>query len=279
MAEDAGFSIRKREFDSPETWIKALKSKGYTAANWPFREPVDESTIQAYKTAASKANIVIAEVGAWSNPSSPDESARKTAVDFCIDRLRVADQLEARCCVNVSGSRGSESIGAPHPDNLTAETFDMIVESTRKIIDEVQPHRTFYALEGMPWAYPDSVDSYLDLIKAIDRKAFAAHFDPVNWINSPKLYFNHGNMIKDTFRRLGEHIRSCHAKDTKLSTILTVHLDEVVPGTGNLDYGTYLRELSKLNDVPLMMEHMKFDEYPLAAEHIRRLGRENGIEM
>ena len=28
-----------------------------------------------------------------------------------------------------------------------------------------------YALEAMPWMYPDSVDSYLSLIEAIDRKA------------------------------------------------------------------------------------------------------------
>jgi hypothetical protein len=43
---------------------------------------------------------------------------------------------------------------------------------------------------------------------------------------------------------------------------------------GNLDYSTYLRELSALKDVPLMMEHLETAaEYAQAADHIRQVGR------
>ena len=50
--------------------------------------------------------------------------------------------------------------------------------------------RTYYALETMPWIFPDSADSYLALVKAIDRKAFAVHYDPVNMINCPQRLFD-----------------------------------------------------------------------------------------
>ena len=59
------------------------------------------------------------------------------------------------------------------------------VETTvREIIDAVRPTRAFYTLEPMPWAYPDSVDSYLRLIAAIDRRAFGVHLDPqdAKWV-------------------------------------------------------------------------------------------------
>ena len=52
---------------------------------------------------------------------------------------------------------------------------------------------------------------------------------------------------------------------------LTVHLDEVRPGLGRLDYKVYLKELSLLDkDTPLMLEHLETEaEYILAAAHIR----------
>jgi sugar phosphate isomerase/epimerase len=121
------------------------------------------------------------------------------------------------------------------------------------------------------------VDSYLDLIRAIDRDRFAVHFDPVNLMNSPQRYFNNSEIIKDAFNRLGHMIKSCHAKDTWLRNDLTLHIDEVVPGTGHLDYKAYLMSLGGVDNVPLVMEHMKREEYPVAAEYIRKTGAEIGV--
>ncbi|MCM8756987.1 MAG: hypothetical protein NC823_00715 [Candidatus Omnitrophica bacterium] len=58
--------------------------------------------------------------------------------------------------------------------------FDLIVEVVRQIIDAVKPVRSYYTLETMPWMYPDSAESYQSLLQAVDRKAFAVHFNPVN---------------------------------------------------------------------------------------------------
>ncbi len=65
-------------------------------------------------------------------------------------------------------SRNPAKWDGPHPDNFSRDTFDLIVQSTREIIDAVKPQRTFYALETMPWIFPSSPDEYLELIKAID---------------------------------------------------------------------------------------------------------------
>jgi sugar phosphate isomerase/epimerase len=274
-----GGPVYPDEYQDPGQWIKALKSKGYSAAYCPVDENADDATVRAYREAADTSDIIIAEVGAWSNPISPDEAERKAALENCIRKLELADRIQARCCVNVSGSMavGEGSYGLPHPGNLTKDTFDLIVETTRKIIDSVKPTRTCFTLEDMPAAYPDSVDSYLELIKAIDRPGFAAHLDPVNIVSSPTLYYHNGDMIRDAFNRLGKYIRSCHAKDTILLNDLTVHLSETIPGRGNLDYAVYLRELARLDNVPLMMEHIEREEYPEAARFIRKTGESIGV--
>jgi len=252
------------ELTDPDAWIEAHRQCGYTAAYWPL-----DHADGAWVRAAEEAGLVIAEVGAWSNPLSPDPEQRRAALELCCARLALADKVGARCCVNIAGSRGAQWDG-PHPDNLTGETFDMIVETVRSIVDAVKPTRTFYALETMPWMYPDSPDSYLELLDATDRPQLAVHFDPVNLVCSPQRYFAGGALIRECFKKLGPHIRSCHAKDIALSGALTVHLDEVRPGLGGLDYATLLRELDKLDDVPLMLEHLATpEEYRLAAQYIR----------
>ncbi len=265
---------------TPETWIQTVKKHGYRAAVCPLTPDVTDSVLQSYVQAAREADIIIAEVGAWSNPLDPDPQKRSAALEKCKAHLELAERCGARSCVNIAGSRG-ELWDGPHPANLSEETFEMIVQSVREIIDAVQPKRTFYALETMPWIFPDSPDAYLRLIEAIERPQFGVHLDPVNMISSPQRFFDNANFIRECFAKLGPHLKSCHAKDIALASRLTVHLDEMRPGLGGLDYHVFLEELAKLDqDIPLMLEHLPNEaEYDLAAAHVRKVGAELGLEL
>ncbi|HEY3283339.1 MAG TPA: TIM barrel protein [Armatimonadota bacterium] len=264
---------------SPDAWVASLRRHGYTAAYSPLGPDADDEAVRGYVHAAEAAGIVISEVGAWSNPLSPDEGTRRAALLNCQKQLHLADRLGARCCVNIAGSRGSQWDG-PDPINLTDDTFDLIVESVRVIIDAVKPTRTYYTLETMPWAYPDSPDSYVRLLRAIDREHFAVHLDPCNLVCSPQRYFRNGDLIRECFEKLGPHIRSCHGKDVLLAGKMTTHIDEVRPGLGGLDYRSFLTCLSSLPDVPLMLEHLSTEaEYSDAADHVRGVAKAAGLSF
>ena len=269
-----------KEYSNPEEWIKALKEIGYSAAYCPVEANVGKDVIQSYKNGAAAANIVIAEVGAWSNPLSPDNTIRMQAIEYCKTQLTLAEAIGARCCVNIAGSRGEQWDG-PHIDNFTDDTFDMIVATVREILDAVKPEFTSYALEPMPWIFPDNADDYLRLVKAIDRKRFGVHLDPVNVINSPRRFYNNSLMLKEWFSKLGPYICSAHAKDITISGKLTVHLDEVRPGLGVLDYQTYITELHTLNpDIPMMIEHLNLeDDYIMGIKYIRETAAKINIPI
>jgi sugar phosphate isomerase/epimerase len=265
------------KYQDPQGWVGAVRRLGYWAAYCPVEASASDDVVRAYEDAARKADILIAEVGAWSNPISPDEATRKAALEKCRTQLALADRIGARCCVNIAGSL-SDVWDGPSAKNFTQEAFDLIVETTRSIIDAVQPTRTCFALETMPWAYPDSPDSYLSLLKAIDRNAFAVHLDPVNLVCSPQRYYGNAALIRECFEKLGPHIKSCHAKDILLQTKLTTHLDEVRIGTGGIDYTTFLKELSRFPGTPLMLEHLpNAEDYRQAAEHVRGVAKGLGI--
>jgi sugar phosphate isomerase/epimerase len=267
-------------YADPAAWAREVAALGYRAAYCPVEPSADEATVRAYAREAERADIVIAEVGAWSNPLSADARTRAEARETCVAALALAERIGARCAVNIAGSRGSKWDG-PDARDLTEETFGMIVEATRAIIDAVRPTRASYTLETMPWMYPDSVDSYLRLLDAIDRAAFAVHFDPVNLVNCPQRYFGNAALMRDFFARLGPRIRSCHAKDVLLGENLTTHLDEVRLGTGGLDCRAFLHEAAGLDaDLPVMLEHLPAEQdYRLAAEHLRGVAREEGLAL
>jgi len=269
-----------KPWTTPNEWAAAVLAAGYRAAYCPLGADADADACRAFEQAAAAAGIVIAEVGAWSNPLAADDGERAAALAKCQAGLALADAVGARCCVNIAGGRGPQWDG-PHPDNLSSDTFERIVESVRDIIDTVQPLRAYYTLETMPWIPPHSAESYEQLLRAIDRPRFAVHFDPVNLINSPERIFANGAVIRDFVARLGPHIQSCHAKDITLSGRLTVHLDECRPGTGALDYDAYLGAVATLRgDLPVMLEHLpSAEEYALAADHLRAVAARIGVRL
>jgi sugar phosphate isomerase/epimerase len=264
----------------PAEWVAAVRRAGYSTTFAPVGPEADDATVAAYAAAAKRADIVIAEVGAWSNPLDPAAAKAREAIVNCQRCLDLAERLGATCAVNIVGSRNPERWDGPHPGNFSDETFDLVVQTTREIIDAVKPRRTFYTLETMPWIYPSTADEYVRLLRAIDRPAAAAHLDPVNMVTSPAVAYRTGDLISECFAKLGSRIKSCHAKDIVLRETLTVHLDECIPGTGVLDYEAYLKELSRLDrDVPLLIEHFPEEAYRPAAAHIRGVGKRIGVEV
>jgi sugar phosphate isomerase/epimerase len=258
-------------FAGPEEWLALLDAEGYRAAYCPVGVDAPEQLVEEYAAAASETGIVVAEVGAWSNLLARDSDEAARALDLCRRSLALAERIGARCCVNVTGSLGSFWCG-PDRRNRSAEALERIVETVQAVVDDVRPSRAFFTLETSPWNYPYDVQSYVELLDAVDRDAVAVHFDPVNLVSSIDAYFATGRLIHEFVDAFGDAIKSCHAKDIRLiGESYTVRLEECEPGTGNLDYMAYLRELAGLDeDLPLMLEHLSSpDTYRRAAEFIR----------
>ncbi len=266
--------------EDPRELAREHRRLGYSAAYCPSVKPGDTARAHEIEKAFAAENVVIAEVGAWVNMLDPDPEKRRSNLRTVAERLAVADQVGARCCVDISGSYNPKVWYAPHPDNLSQRFFDATVENCRRLIDEVKPKRTKMTLEIMGWSLPDGPDSYLKLIKAIDRQAFGVHLDVCNAINAPALLYRSGEFIAECFRKLGPHVVSCHAKDLAWPIEMNVHFVEVAPGRGQVDYRSYLSQLSRLNDVPLMLEHLKTaEEYQEGAKYIQKVAQELGLQF
>ena len=256
--------------EDPAALAREHRRLGYRAAYVPKVELHDRYRIKAIIKEFSSQDVVIAEVGAWVNMLDPDPEKRRQNLDYVEQRLALAEEVGALCCVDIAGSYDPEVWYAPNPKNFSQEFIGATVENCRRLIDAVKPTRTKFTIEMMPYSFPSGPDEYLKLLRAVDRKAFGVHLDVCNVINGPQRMYNNGSVIRECFQKLGPWVLSCHAKDLAWEDSYQVNFREVIPGRGRIDYRTYLGELCKLpSGPPLMLEHLTTaGEYEEARKYI-----------
>ena len=267
--------------ETPEQWARDLRALGLSAAVFPLDYTAKDAQIAAYADAARQNGVCIAEVGAWSNPVSEFPQERQAALEKCKGQLRLAEELGARCCVNIAGAFGGARWDGFHPANYTQEAYEATVRSIQEIIDSVHPKNTFYCMEAMQWMIPDTPQQYLDLLRDVDREAFAVHIDITNWVYTPRANLCSRAFIDKAFDLLGPLVKSCHLKDSRLHEGVTCHLEEVPVGLGGLDIGRYIERAEALSpDMSMIIEHLRSDEeYRAAIARVQDIARAAGVAI
>lgn len=270
----------EKPYKNPDEWIALVKDLKYSAVLAPISYDASKEEKRAYLDYIKKYNLVLAEVGAWRNPLSTNATERMAAMAYCKNQLNLAEEMGANCCVNIVGARG-EKWDSIYQDNYADDVYELIVDSVREIIDHVKPKNTFYTIEPMPWMVPDSPDAYLKLIKDVDRSAFAVHMDFTNMINTPKRYIYSTNFIQECFQKLGPYIKSIHIKDVIMHDKYPCCIEEVLPGTGTIDFANVLRLCEGLGaETTAFVEHLKtHEEYKNAVHFVREIAESEKITI
>lgn len=267
--------------DDPAVLAEAHRALGYRAAYAPDVTLTDKVRIESIIKEFAARDVVISEVGAWVNMMDPDPAKRRKNMAYVQERLALAEELGARCCVDIAGSYDPRVWYGPNPKNLSRQFIEATVENCRLLIDAVKPTRTTFSIEMMPFNFPSGPDEYVELVKGVNRKAFAVHLDVCNVMNSPVRMYHNGAVINECFSKLGRWIVSCHAKDLKWEEYVQVCLREVIPGHGSIDYRAYLVCLSQLpQDAPLMLEHLKTaEQYAAGRQYIESVAKSVGLSF
>ena len=246
---------------SPEDWAKKHTGLGLKSVVFPVDCNAGEEKIMAYKKAADDAGLVIAEVGVWRNTLAAEPAERARWIDYAVEQLKMADQIGARCCVNVVGTPYGPRWDGGYRDNFSQQAWDMAVKMIQEIIDRANPTQTKFSIESMPWMIPSSPEEYRRLMKDVDRPQFGAHLDVVNMITSPERYFFNDRFLDECFEKLGDQICSCHLKDIRLKEEYTFQLQECACGQGTLDIPRYISLATKArSDMPMIIEHLTTDD-------------------
>lgn len=266
----------------PEAYALAHVEKGYGAALCPdWITPDKPAEVERFKQVMKEHNVTIAEVGAWCNPMHPDKLQAEEKIAYMTERLTLAEELGAVTCVNILGTKLTSHWYGAHKDGYTEKFFEEAVEVSRRVIDAVNPKKTKLSFEMMPYYFLDSPDEYLRFLKAVDREGAGVHLDICNTMNQPKRFYNNTEFVRETFSLLKDYIVTLHLKDIRLKEdSLTVEFEEVLLGTGGMDYVTLMEEIAKLpEETPAMLEHLESeDEYDRAKKAAELFAEKAGMQ-
>lgn len=259
------------EHTTPQDWASKHKALGLESVVFPVSCLDGEDCVMAYKKAADDAGLIVAEVGIWRNTLAADPQKRSQWIDYSIQQLRMADEIGAKCCVNVVGTPYGPRWDGGYRNNFSKELWEMAISMIREIIDTARPKQTKFCIESMPWMIPSTPDEYLKLIEEVDRTEFGTHLDVVNMITSPQKYFFNDEFLHECFEKLKGTICSCHLKDIRLKEEYTFQLEECACGQGTLDLELYARLADAENpDMPMIIEHLTTDEeYATSVRYVR----------
>jgi len=249
---------------------------GAAYANWVE----DKNERAEYISAFKETDIWLAEFGAYCiNILETDPTLRQQNIDLICTRLEQADTMGVRCCVMHGGSYETGGWGTANPKNLSDQAFTETAEIIKSILDKVGPQTTKLTLETESYLFPDSPESYREIVDAVNDDRLAVHLDPVNITSSPRRVYFNDDLLKGCFSTLGPKIVSCHAKDFNMEPVWpTVKIDETFVGDGVLNYQVYLNEIDALAKPPtLMIEHLNERQLVKALDFVFSEAEKAGI--
>jgi sugar phosphate isomerase/epimerase len=167
----------------------------------------------------------------------------------------------------------------PHPDNWTAQSRKQLIRSLRECAAAAEDAGVYLSLEAHQLVTLKTPEITRDVLDAVDSPWVVSDLDAANWITL-ETAFDTGAAIDHMFDVLGRHIISGHAKDSRIEDRLTIHIDSCSPGTGTLDFKTYLRRMEALDpSYPLIVEGASYQQWPAAAAFLHQTAQDLGIRV
>ena len=263
---------------------KRVRELGFSGVFTRFREndPFETTTSQCHRVRdvlADEGIRMYQTTGYWQCLIHPDETERKKAVRTVQEALRVAGDIGARGIDTGPGSMDPTGPWNPHPDNWSLKSKEQLIKSLTECAKAAADNQVYLSLEGHQLVVLENEDVTKEILDAVGSPWVRSDLDPANWITLKTVYRT-GEALDRIFDVLGKHIVSGHAKDIILTNAHTLHLPTCAPGTGMLDFKTYIRRMEELDpEYPLITEGTQESELPAVSEFLHRTAAELGIEV
>jgi len=275
--------LKRPASGSIRDYVRSVRETGHTAAFvYPsYWNGLNEDDIRELSSALREFGIEVFEYGGYVNMLHPDPATRQRFLKSLAASIETAERFDCRMVGTISGSRDPHPYGInPHPDNWTRATWKLLVDGVRQVLRDTAGSAVVLGMEAQVTTNLDGPKAHKRLMEDVGDGRCAVNLDPVNMVNLGR-YFHTTELIGECFDLLGESIYGCHAKDTYIwPDKQTVHIQEVCPGRGVLDYETYLVRMSRMKwPRAIHPEHLPDDQYPEADAYIRKVAERVGVRV
>lgn len=210
---------------------------------------IDEADCDRIRKAMSARKISMAGVNGMYNMIHPDAKQRERGLKKLGVLAPACERLGTSVIVLCTGSRNTQMMWLPHPDNDTPEAWDDLTASMEQALQIAEKHKITLAFEPEVSNVVDSAKKSRRILDEMRSPYLKVAMDGANIFHSGELP-RMTEILDEAFELLGEDIVIAHAKDLDHDGAA----GHLAAGKGLLDYDRYLSLLENLGiDVPLIL--------------------------
>jgi sugar phosphate isomerase/epimerase len=211
---------------------------------------------------------------------APDPAVRAVVTEKIVRGIALARRLGAQALLIRPGSLNPAGPWTPHRDNHRSESLERLVAALGPLARRAEAEGVLLVMETHATSIMDSPELCAELIEAVGSDSLRLVMDAVNHFQSLRQVYSSADRINHIFDVMGTIAPVAHIKDITVQNRHVLHLDETVPGEGELDLGLLLRRFNALYPKGYgLIEHLPIDKVPLASVNVRRTAAECGVPI
>lgn len=210
----------------------------------------------------------------------PDRAVRERVSAKIIRGTEIGAQLGAQAFLLRPGSLNPDGPWTPHRDNHRPENAELLVETLRPLAAKAEAEGVILAMETHALSILDLPPKCRGIVEAVGSPNLRLILDAVNHFQSMHQVYNSSEWVNHIFDELGPLAPLAHIKDLKVSNGLVLHIDQTVPGEGELDLALVLKRFDALYPEGYgLIEHLRPEQIPQAVANVRRIAAEAGVPI
>ena len=272
-------TITPRDFEP----VRAIE---LTSANFhvPGDEVFDIQTSECRKVrdtfATAAMDLIQVGLGFGECLFDPDAALRQQVIGKINRGIEVVREMEAWNCLIRTGSLSPTGSYSPCRKNLEPESYQHLIETLGQIAAKAEAEGVTIVIETHALTIMGSPEINRQVVEDVGSERIRIVMDFVNHFQSLHQVYHSTERLNHIFDVMGPICPLGHFKDIQMRDGLVLHIDEEVPGAGELDMETALRRWHQFYpDGYMLLEHLPNEKYTLASQNVHRIAAAAGIEI
>ena len=210
----------------------------------------------------------------------PDPVVRASIIGRINRGAEIAQQLNAHGYLIRPGSLNPDGAWTSHRDNHQPESMERLIETLTPIAQKAEMEGVTIIVETHAVSIMDSPETCKAVVDAVGLDSLRIVMDFVNHFQTLRQVYNSTDRLNHIFDVMGPIAPIAHVKDIQVENGLVLHINEEMPGEGELDLAQALRRFDGLYpDGYGLIEHLPMEKIPQANANVRRIAAQNGIDI
>ncbi len=210
----------------------------------------------------------------------PDGAVRDRVVRTIQRGLEVGSALRAHNVLIRTGSLNPGGSYDPAPENHEPGRLEVLIDTLSRVVDKAEEEGMTVVVETHALTIMGAPEINRQVVDAVGSDRLRVVMDFVNHFQSLAQVYDSTERLNHIFDVMGPISTVAHIKDISVEPGFVIHMNEEVPGTGELDLVTAVRRWEALHpDGYMLVEHLPEDKIPTAVANVRRIAAEAGVAI